>query len=76
MGSILRSGYILRVEPTNLPAGQMWPVKEESNDSSGFGLSNSKNGLPFTDKEKKKKNSKVIKVSWKSKKKIILRKRE
>lgn len=66
----------MRVEPTNLPAGQMWPVKEESNDSSGFGLSNSKNGLPFTDKEKKKKNSKVIKVSWKSKKKIILRKRE
>lgn len=57
MGSILRSGYILRVEPTNLPAGQMWPVKEESNDSSGFGLSNSKNGLPFTDKEKKKKKT-------------------
>lgn len=36
----------------------MWPVKEESNDSSGFGLSNSKNGLPFTDKEKKKKKLK------------------
>ena len=54
MGSILRSGYSLRVEPTNLPADQMWPVKEESNDSNGFGLSNSKNGLPFTDKEKKK----------------------
>lgn len=30
MGGLLRSGYILRMEPLNLPADQVWPMKEES----------------------------------------------
>lgn len=30
MEVFLRSGYILRMEPLNLPADQVWPMKEES----------------------------------------------